>query len=174
MLKKVALLGLLTFSQIIADEGGKHLDFISTMDIKKNPLYEKECGACHFAYQSTLLPSKSWLKLMGDLENHFDVDASLDINDKETLIEYLTKNAGETATQKYHKKIVNSIAGYATPIKISETPYFIKKHKEIPKRLIIQIDVKSLSHCATCHKKADVGLYGERYIDIPNYGKWDD
>ena len=38
-------------------------------------LYIKECGSCHFAFQPGLLPEKSWVKIMNNLENHFGTDA---------------------------------------------------------------------------------------------------
>ena len=137
-------------------------------------LYQKECGACHFAYQSELLPKKSWLKMMSDLENHFKSDASLEQEDKKEIEDYLTKNSGENTTHKHYRKIINSIRANEIPLRISETRYFIKEHREIPKRLIEQKKVSSISNCNLCHTTADKGEYRERGINIPNYGKWDD
>ena len=88
--------------------------------------------------------------------------------------EYLIKNAGESAVYKHYRKIINSISKTDTPLRISETKYFIKEHREIPKRLIEQKEVSSISNCNLCHTTADKGEYRERGINIPNYGKWDD
>ena len=44
-------------------------------------MYQKECGSCHMAYQPQFLPQRSWNKMMKNLDNHFDVDATLDAND---------------------------------------------------------------------------------------------
>ncbi|HHL31474.1 MAG TPA: hypothetical protein ENJ41_02735 [Oceanospirillales bacterium] len=43
--------------------------------VMNNANYTEECGGCHFAYQPGLLPEKSWLKIMTDLQNHFDENA---------------------------------------------------------------------------------------------------
>jgi hypothetical protein len=53
-------------------------------------------------------------------------------------------------------------------------PYFIRKHREIPRRIIKQKEVKTLSNCTACHTTAEKGVYSERAIRIPNYGRWDD
>ncbi len=138
-------------------------------------LYIKECASCHFAYQPGLLPEKSWVKLMKDLQNHFGTDASLEPEDNQKILKYLVKNSAEKSTNyKRSKKINKSIQSNETPIAVTETRYFINKHKDIRKDLITQKEVRSLANCIACHTTADKGVYGERDIDIPNYGRWDD
>ena len=137
--------------------------------------YKKECASCHFTYQPGLLPSRSWVKLMDDLDNHFGTDASLELDDNKKILDYLTANSAEKFTQyKRSKKINDSIARNETPIAVTDTRYFIRKHREIKKSLIEQKDVKSLANCVACHTTADKGSYSERDINIPNYGKWED
>ena len=46
--------------------------------------------------------------------------------------------------------------------------------KEIRKNLITQKEVKGLFNCIACHTTADKGIYGERDIKIPNFGRWED
>ena len=137
--------------------------------------YVKECASCHFAYQPGLLPSRSWKKVMKNLDNHFDTDASLEPQDNARILKYLVENSAEKFTNyKRSKKINNSIRSDETPIAVTATRYFINKHKDIRKDLITQKEVKSLSNCMACHTTADKGSYSERDINIPNYGKWDD
>ena len=50
----------------------------------------------------------------------------------------------------------------------------VQKHREIRKDLITQPDVKGLFNCMACHTTADKGIYSERAINIPNYGRWED
>ena len=141
----------------------------------KNEFYKTECGSCHFAYQPGLLPERSWKKIMGNLENHFGTDASLDVKDNQTILNYLVENSAEKFTDyKRSRKINKSIPSSKTPIAISDTRYFKREHKGIPKRFITQKEVKSLSNCTACHTQAEKGKYGERGINIPNYGRWDD
>ena len=140
-----------------------------------NQLYIKECGSCHFPYQAGLLPSNAWNKMMTNLENHFNSDASLNEADLQTLTKYLNDNSAEKNMQyKRSSRIVSSLAKNQIPDSISTTPYMIKKHEDIRKDLITQNEVKGLFNCIACHKTADKGIYGERDINIPNFGRWKD
>jgi len=140
-----------------------------------NQLYIKECGSCHFAYQAGLLPANAWNKMMANLENHFGDDASLSAENFQTLSKYLNDNSAEKNMQyKRSNRIVSSISAGQIPDSISTTPYMIKKHKDIRKNLITQPDVKGLFNCIACHKTADKGIYGDRDINIPNFGRWED
>ncbi len=140
-----------------------------------NQLYVKECGSCHFAYQPGLLPANSWNKIMSNLENHYNNDASISSANLQTLTKYLNDNSAEKNMQyKRSNRIVSSLAKDQIPDSISTTPYMIKKHSEIKKSLITQPEVKGLFNCIACHKTADKGNYGERDINIPHFGKWED
>jgi Dihaem cytochrome c len=137
--------------------------------------YIKECASCHFAYQPGLLPERSWVKLMGNLKDHFETDASLEREDNKKILKYLVDNSAEKFTNyKRSKKINKSIRSDEAPIAVTDTRYFIKEHRGIRKDLITQKEVKSLANCKACHTTAEKGLYGERDINIPNYGRWDD
>ena len=140
-----------------------------------NQLYIKECGSCHFPYQAGLLPSNAWNKMMVNLDNHFNSDATLDDKTFQTLSKYLSDNSAEKNMQyKRSNRIVLSIPAGQIPDSISTTPYMIKKHEDIRKNLITQNEVKGLFNCIACHKTADKGIYGERDINIPNFGRWKD
>jgi len=140
-----------------------------------NKLYINECDSCHFAYQPGLLPSSAWKKMMSDLSNHFNTDASIDDEDFKLLSKYLDDNSAEKNMHyKRSNRIVSSIKHGQTPNSISETPYIIKKHDEIREDLITQKEVKGLFNCMACHKTANKGIYSERDINIPNFGRWDD
>ena len=140
-----------------------------------NQLYIKECGSCHFPYQAGLLPSNAWNKMMVNLDNHFNSDATLDDKTFQTLSKYLSDNSAEKNMQyKRSNRIVSSLAKNQIPDSISTTPYMIKKHEDIKKNLITQNEVKGLFNCIACHKTADKGIYGERDINIPNFGRWKD
>ena len=140
-----------------------------------NQLYIKECGSCHFPYQAGLLPANAWNKMMVNLDKHFETDATIDTEDLQTLTKYLNDNSAEKNMQyKRSNRIVSSLAKNEIPDSISTTPYMIKKHKDIKKELITQNEVKGLFNCIACHKTADKGIYGERDINIPNFGRWKD
>ena len=142
---------------------------------KAAALFISECSACHMAYQPEFLPKRSWKKMMRTLENHFDTDASLDQNDTTLIEAYLLRHASD-AKPSYGKfaEISRGIRASEAPQRISETRYFKKEHRKIPKRFITQKEVKSIANCMACHTKADKGNYSEHSIMIPNYGRWDD
>ena len=151
--------------------------YSSTPDVApvKNDLYIKECGSCHFPYQPGLLPSNAWEKMMANLDNHFNSDATLDDKTFQTLSKYLNDNSAEKNMQyKRSNRIVSSIPAGQIADSISTTPYMIKKHREIRKDLITQKEVKGLFNCIACHSTADKGIYSERDIKIPNFGRWED
>jgi len=129
-------------------------------------LYTKECGSCHFAYQPEFLPKSSWDKTMKSLNNHFGTDATLDPADHKTLNNYLLLHASK------HERMTGM--GGPIAIRISETPNFKREHREIPKKMVTQAEVKSFSNCTACHTKAASGSYREREIRIPNYPNWED
>lgn len=136
-------------------------------------LYKKECGSCHFAYQAGLLPSKAWNKMMLNLSDHFDSDASLEKEDYDSILAYLTKNSAEKfMNYKRSARIMDSLKVGDIPESISKTPYMIKKHKDIRADLITQAEVKGIFNCTACHTTAEKGIYSERDILIPNHGKW--
>ena len=140
-----------------------------------NQLYIKECGSCHFPYQPGLLPANSWKKMMVNLDKHFETDATLAPEDFVTLSKYLNDNSAEKNMQyKRSNRIVSSLLPGQVADSISTTPYMVQKHREIRKDLITQPDVKGLFNCMACHTTADKGIYSERAINIPNYGRWED
>jgi len=162
-MQKIVILSML-ISSLVFGAGVKSVD---------NKLYLKECSSCHFAFQPGLLPKRSWVKMMGQLENHFDTDASLTKSDNQSLLSYMIKNSSDNAMNyKRSKKMTYSISKNSTPLKISEVPYFKKKHRELSVKMINQEEVKTISNCLACHKNASFGDYDDTYV--PNYGRVDD
>ncbi|MCP4391143.1 MAG: hypothetical protein GY802_22820 [Gammaproteobacteria bacterium] len=135
-----------------------------------NPMYAEECGSCHMGYPAMLLPSKSWQKIMAGLENHFGESAELDTQTRQQIESYLV----EASARRSYRKLFRNL-GELSPTKITELPYFVHEHDEIPARLIAGNDkVKSLSQCNACHRGAERGRFDEDDVVIPGFGRWDD
>lgn len=146
-----------------------------TSENRPHKNYVKECGSCHMAYQPEFLPKGSWKKMMRGLEDHFGVDATLAEEDEKMLSAYLQNNAADSKrVGKHYRKMAASAGTDGNLIRISDTRYFKKEHRRIPKKLIDQNEVKSIANCNACHQKAASGNYRERGIFIPNYGPWED
>lgn len=174
---KHLLLSILLLSSILFADDDAYFTKKRKSGVKAvtNQLYLKECGSCHFAFQPGLLPERSWKKMMNNLIDHFGSDATLEPKDQKALLVYLIDNAAENATEyKRSRKILRSISTDSAPEKITDVPYFVREHRKIPKRVIRQEEVATLSNCTACHTTASKGVYSERAIKIPNYGRWDD
>lgn len=153
----------------MADENGANRGVMPAADKQ----YAEECGACHFAYPPGLLPARSWEKLLSNLGDHFGENAELGADAVQSLTAYLTKNAADKVRNRLSASIAKSAAG-STPLRITELPYFKRKHREVPQRLVKDNpEVKSFSKCQVCHTRAAQGSFSENEIDIPGHGKWD-
>jgi len=140
-----------------------------------NELYREECGSCHFAYQPGLLPARSWQQIMHGLEEHFEENAELGSEDQQSLLNYLTSSAADNADHKRSRSISNSLGAEQSPLRISDTLYFKRKHNEIPLRFVERNEkVGSYSRCEACHQQAERGSYNEDEVLIPGVGRWDD
>lgn len=120
-----------------------------------NPLYQKECGSCHLAFQPSLLNRDSWSKMMDNLQDHFKTDASLEPTDTKLIKDYLVKNSSQNL-----KNPDNVIA-------ISQMPWFTREHRKISQKTISNEKIKTLSNCVACHARANQGDYDEDHIKIP-------
>lgn len=140
-----------------------------------NMTYQEECGSCHFAYPPGLLPESSWKKIMQNLDNHFGDNAELEQSIYDGLLDYLTSNAADHSEYRRSQKIVRSLEPNVTIDRITDTPYFIREHNEIPRRLVIENPkVGSFSQCDLCHRNAKKGSFNEDEVSIPGVGYWDD
>ena len=130
------------------------------------PIYKKECGTCHFAYQPGLLPSGSWDKILAGFEDHFGEVIELTPDSKKAIDEYLKTNSAEHSTAKRSIKIMKSL-GSQTPMRVTETPYIKGKHKDINPDVLKCDVIGSLSNCSACNKTAEQGIYDDDHVSIP-------
>lgn len=118
----------------------------------------KECGACHMAFQPQMLPKRSWRAIMGDLQNHFGEDASLPADQARHIENYLTANAGDAG--KWQFGAVRGLKGNDTPLRISETPFWVRAHRgEVRPGAFSDPRVGSKANCVACHRGAEKGYY---------------
>jgi len=132
-----------------------------------NKLYANECGSCHMAYQPGLMVENSWKKIMGNLSNHFKVDASLDKKDTMTLTAYLVKNSSDKSSAYLSRKITKYTNSNQVPLRITQGDFFRSYHDEVSSRVFKRKSIGSASNCAACHTTANRGLYDDDYVRIP-------
>ena len=106
---------------------------------------------------------------MGDLENHFGDDASLDEKTNQDILTFLLKNSAETSTMQASWNFLNSI-GDKDIIALSKTTYWERKHKKIQKEVFKNEKVKSVANCKACHSDIEKGLIeNENIKDISDF-----
>lgn len=141
----------------------------------QSPLYAEECGSCHMAYPPGLLPAISWEKVMLGLEDHFGDNAELDDEAHQAINKFLIDNSSDNSKYRRSQQFGRLEQMDNVRIRITEAGYFKHEHNEIPLRMVTDNpEVKSFSHCNTCHIKAEQGSFNEHDIQIPGFGRWDD
>jgi cytochrome b len=134
---------------------------------KAEKLWKDECGSCHQTYHPSLLPVRSWKKVMKQLDSHFGDDASLEEKDTQIITSFLIKHSAEFSTMEAAYKINRSIPKNVTPIAITTTAYWVKKHDEIERETYKRSSIKSKANCLACHSDAISGEYEDDLISTP-------
>jgi len=129
--------------------------------------WRKACGECHLAYHPTLLPARSWHKLMADQANHFGEDLALDPETNAKITAFLVKNAAESHLSEPAWRISTTTPPTLTPLRITDTPYWRAKHDEIRARVWAMPQVKKKGHCEACHLDAIQGFFEDSGMRLP-------
>lgn len=122
-----------------------------------SPKYQQECAACHLAYPPGLLPRRSWIRLMNNLESHFGTDASIDLKEVQEISVWLDANAGTYKRVRAEPK----------DDRLTESDWFVRKHRKIEAEVWLRDSVKSKANCAACHTQAERGNYDDDAVNIP-------
>ncbi len=132
-----------------------------------NEQWRTECSACHGLFHPTLLPAKSWERIMSGLVNHFGDDASLDPETRASIESYLTTWSAERSTSEASRKILASIPSGTVPLTITGTRYWKFKHSEISGDVWKRKSVMSKGNCVACHPYAAAGSFEDDDISVP-------
>lgn len=132
-----------------------------------HPTWKTECASCHQLYHPGLLPERSWKKMMSTLKDHFGENAELDAKAKADIEKFLTANSAENSNNRRAQKFLKSIASIETPLRISDTPYFKRKHDEISPSVFKRKSIGSAANCLACHASAEKGYFDEHEVKIP-------
>ncbi len=132
-----------------------------------NPHWREECGACHLAFHPSLLPARSWKVMMEGQASHFGEDLFLEQDAVKKIETFLVENAVEQGLTEAAWKINRSIQKTETLLRITETPYWIKKHKEISGAIWEHPTVNGKVNCAACHMDAEAGTFEDAAMHLP-------
>ena len=80
---------------------------------------------------------------------------------------YLKNNGAEFSKAKIPQKIMQSLEG-RIPLRITEIPYIVKKHRRISPEDFKRKPIGSFSNCGACHLLADDWIFNKQIV-IPDY-----
>jgi hypothetical protein len=106
--------------------------------------WRSECSACHLAYPPGLLAAADWRRLMADLDHHFGANAGVDAALRERIDAFLADHAAPDDGE--HS---------ATSLRITETEWFVARHRRKAARLWLSGRVASPAECSACHRSPD-------------------
>jgi cytochrome c553 len=132
-----------------------------------NVQWREECGSCHLAFHPNLLPSRSWARIMAEQQQHFGADLGLDAPTTATILAFLSAHSADSRATEASFKIERSLKPQDVPLRITETPYWFKKHSEIAAADWQSPQVKSKTNCAACHSDAEAGTFQDAAMRIP-------
>lgn len=116
-------------------------------------VYAEECGGCHVPYPTRLLTTGEWSAVLGRLDRHYGVDASLD--------------GPALAAVAAHLHGAVSAGGTAPLPRITTGRWFRNEHRELDPAGWTSPAVKSPSNCGACHSGAAQGSFAERELRLP-------
>ena len=131
-----------------------------------DPSVRQVCVGCHWTILPGLLPARSWDKIMNGLDDHFGKKLDMSEELQRYILHYLKENAAEYTESETSVKILDSI-GSRTPIQLSDSKFFEKKHHEISQSDWNHKKVVYKSNCVACHiELAETGSFDE--VENPN------
>jgi hypothetical protein len=110
---------------------------------------------------------RSWEVLLDGQADHFGDDLALDPVTVAELREFARRNAAESAMTEAAWKINRSIPAQETPLRITETAYWKRKHHDIADKLWQTPAVRAKSNCAACHFDAERGTFEDAAMRLP-------
>ena len=146
--------------------GVAYLPFVGQR-LPDNKAWRDECGSCHTAYHPTLLPARSWKALMERQNDHFGEKLGLDDATVAGILGFLVKYSAETGMTEAAYKINRSIPGDQTPLRITETGYWIEKHRNLDGRVWKNPKVRTKANCGACHLDADQATFEDAAMRLP-------
>ncbi|MDH5694218.1 MAG: diheme cytochrome c, partial [Gammaproteobacteria bacterium] len=133
-----------------------------------NPNWREACGECHTAFHPTLLPARSWNRMMDEQSEHFGEDLGLEAEAVQEIQNFLVANAAESGITEPAHKVNKSIPKDQAPLRITETAYWKKKHKDIEDKYWKSKKVGSKAACEACHRDAKQGWFEDSNMKLPN------
>ncbi|MFZ5481468.1 MAG: cytochrome b/b6 domain-containing protein, partial [Myxococcota bacterium] len=109
------------------------------------------CGECHLAFHPTLLPARSWARMMDEQADHFGEDLMLDGPTTEAVKRFLFTASADSGLGEHAWRVARSTPGDASPQRITELPWWEAVHADVV--------VDEPLRCDACHGDAEAGAF---------------
>jgi len=152
------------YLQATADK--PYLPFVGA-ELKQNALWQESCGECHLAYHPSLLPARSWQRLLAGQADHFGEDLFLEPKTVAALREYAMSNSAERVPREVSWRTLRSLAADERPLRITDTPYWQQVHRDIDAAVWKRPTVNGKFNCAACHQDARQGGFMNGAMRLP-------
>lgn len=166
--KNLSVLFIVLGAAMAALSNGLAAGWESAFPNLKNDAWEEECGACHMAFTPGMLPARSWVLTMEQLQDHFGEDATAEPEVTQAITRFLVEHAADNPeATDVMRRIARSVPPQQTPLRITEGEMFRYYHDEVPDSIWQREQIGLRSNCTACHKRAQEGRYLQREIEIP-------
>lgn len=143
-------------------------------ELAMNDPWSEACSECHLAFHPSLLPMRSWEKLLAQQEDHFGDDLALDEATVSDLLVYARKNSADLEQTEPAWRMNSNIAASEIPLRITEVSYWKRKHEEIDAGVWKRNEIKSKANCGACHLDAKQGTFEDADMRIPGETAFDE
>lgn len=135
--------------------------------LAQSALWQQSCGECHLAYHPSLMPMRSWARIFAEQDAHFGEDLALEAGDVEALLDYARANSAERVPRELSWRTLQALGADETPLRITETPYWKRAHREIAGETWKRESVNGALNCAACHRDAEQGGFMHGAMRVP-------
>lgn len=143
-----------------------YLPFVGA-ELKQNAQWQESCSECHMAYHPSLLPARSWQRLLDAQEDHFGEDLFLTPKTVVALRDYAISNSAEQVQREASWRTLHSLVAGESPVRITDTPYWKQVHRDIGESQWMRPSVNGKFNCAACHKDARQGGFMNGAMRLP-------
>lgn len=155
-----------SYPYLTTGDNETYLPFVGA-ELKRNELWQESCSECHMAYHPGLLPARSWQLMLDRQQDHFGEDLFLESKTVTALRAYAAANSAEQIRREASWRTLHSLAADETPLRITDTPYWQRVHREIEPAVWKRPSVNGRFNCAACHQDADKGGFMNGAMRIP-------
>ena len=156
--------------RLIDIPGLEHLPYVGRQ-LPDNKTWRDSCSNCHSPFHPTLLPARSWNALLDRPDDHFGMQWDFDAQTLREIRAFLQQNPAETEMTEAAYKINKSITPEQTPLRVTETGFWVEKHGRIDNRIWSDPAVGMKANCMACHRDAEYGTYEDAAMKLPRLGK---